>query len=208
MKNFTERDILNAAITAHNVNQAYCLGLDDWSQKSWPEAPNWQKESAIKGVKFLIANPTAGPDESHKSWLKEKESTGWVYGEVKDPVKKTHPCIVAYEELSISQRMKDTLFQATVKGVLGVDIQTQLKEEESSVKFILNGFKVRSTNPILTYAKVLMLLELSGVTGYPEQIYTITFKNSKHELDGILRPGDQIIAQENTVINACVTGAA
>ena len=66
------------------------------SQPHWDEAPDWQKKSAINGVRFHRENPQAGDDASHNSWMQEKVEDGWVYGEVKDPGAKTHPCIVPY----------------------------------------------------------------------------------------------------------------
>ncbi len=46
---------------------------------------------------------------SHANWIEYKLDDGWVYGEEKDPVKKTHPCMVPYDELPHDQRMKDTV---------------------------------------------------------------------------------------------------
>ena len=36
----------------HEANAAYCLSLGDTSQTDWDNAPDWQKKSAINGVKF------------------------------------------------------------------------------------------------------------------------------------------------------------
>ena len=47
------------ARVAHEVNRAYCAALGDVSQLQWDEAPEWQKKSAITGVKFNIDNKTA-----------------------------------------------------------------------------------------------------------------------------------------------------
>ena len=58
-----------------------------------------------------------GPRESHAGWLAEKVATGWVYGPVKDPAAKTHPCMVPFDRLPFSQQAKDVLFQTTVWGV-------------------------------------------------------------------------------------------
>jgi hypothetical protein len=48
--------------------------------------------------------------------LAEKKADGWVYGEVKDPEKKEHPCLVEYEELPKDQQAKDSLFIAVVRS--------------------------------------------------------------------------------------------
>jgi hypothetical protein len=105
------------AQVAHEVNKAYCEAIGDKSQTSWEDAPAWQKESAVLGVMFHVENPDAGPDASHNSWMKQKVDTGWVYGEEKDPEAKTHPCIVPFEELSLSQQVKDYLFRQVVHSL-------------------------------------------------------------------------------------------
>lgn len=98
----------------HQANKAYCEALDDNSQVDWEEAPQWQKDSAIAGVEFHM-NGEHGPEASHNNWMAQKEAEGWVYGEVKDPAKKEHPCMVPYGELPLTQRQKDALFIAVVK---------------------------------------------------------------------------------------------
>ena len=103
MPNIVER----AAHAAHEALRAYCQGLGDHSQKPWHEAPPWQCESAIKGVEFIRDNPDAPPSATHDSWLREKKAGGWKYGPIKDPKKREHPCYVAYDELSLSQKAKD-----------------------------------------------------------------------------------------------------
>ena len=105
------------AKVCHEANKAYCESLGDLSQKHWDEAPDWQKESAINGVNFHLSNPEAKPSNSHDEWLKEKLATGWKYGEVKDEIKKEHPCIVPYEQLPEEQRKKDALFIAIVNAL-------------------------------------------------------------------------------------------
>ena len=99
---------------AHEVNRAYCAALGDNSQPKWEEAPDWQRSSAINGVRFHVENPDAGPDHSHNEWLKEKEATGWKFGPVKDADKKEHPCFVPYEQLPVEQKAKDFLFRGVV----------------------------------------------------------------------------------------------
>ncbi len=99
---------------AHEVNRAYCQALGDASQLAWADAPEWQRTSAINGVLFHRANPDAGPDHSHVAWLREKLDTGWVWGPVKDPALKQHPCCVPYDQLPVEQKAKDYLFRAVV----------------------------------------------------------------------------------------------
>lgn len=102
----------------HEANRAYCKGLGDDSQPRWEEAPRWQIDSAINGVRHCLDNPESKPSDSHENLLKEKDTAGWKYGPVKDPDKKEHPCFVPYEKLPASQRRKDTLFLAIVRAMI------------------------------------------------------------------------------------------
>lgn len=99
------------AALCHEVNKAYCESLGDYSQPSWEDAPEWQKESAINGVRFHMDNETT-PEQSHINWMRQKEAEGWTWGPVKDPEKKTHPCMVPYDQLPQAQRSKDYIFKA------------------------------------------------------------------------------------------------
>ena len=102
------------AKTAHDINKAYCEATGDFSQPTWEDAPDWQRDSALNGVAFHLENDVT-PEDSHINWMKQKESEGWVYGDTKDPEAKTHPCMVPYAELPVEQRVKDYLFKAAVE---------------------------------------------------------------------------------------------
>jgi len=43
----------------------------------------------------------------HMRWSWEKRLNGWTLGEVKDDIKKTHPSLIPYEQLSESEKEKD-----------------------------------------------------------------------------------------------------
>ncbi|MCP3997512.1 MAG: hypothetical protein GY722_20995 [bacterium] len=106
------------ACVAHEANRGYCMSIGDDPQPFWADAPAWQRESAVAGVQNLIDNPDAPPSRSHECWLEHKRRDGWVYGPVKDPATKQHPCMVEYDELPEAQRLKDSLFVAVVKALL------------------------------------------------------------------------------------------
>lgn len=105
------------ARVCHETNRAFCQTIDDWSQPTWDDAPQWQKDSAIAGVGFHLSNPGSPPSASHESWLKVKVADGWVYGPVKDPIKKEHPCMVPYDQLPADQQKKDALFIGVVEAL-------------------------------------------------------------------------------------------
>lgn len=101
---------------AHEANRILCLLNGEAVQPPWMEAPQWQKDSAVDGVRHLYDNPDATPRDSHDNWMRHKENDGWVYGPVKDPAKKEHPCMVPYDELPLAQRVKDYMFRLCVLG--------------------------------------------------------------------------------------------
>lgn len=106
------------ARVCHEVNRAYCQSLGDHSQPAWEEAPQWQKDSALLGVTLHSEN-NVGPEASHESWMAQKVADGWVFGELKDPEAKTHPCIVPFSELPPAQQAKDFIFRAVVHSLRG-----------------------------------------------------------------------------------------
>lgn len=105
------------ARVCHEVNRSYCEALGDFSQQTWNDAPEWQKDSVRAGVRLHIENPNAGPEASHASWMRQKEQEGWVYGPVKDPDAKQHPCMVPFSELPREQQAKDFIFRSVVHAL-------------------------------------------------------------------------------------------
>lgn len=105
------------AEAAHEANRIYCAATGDMSQTHWKDAPDWQRTSAMNGVRGVLAGNS--PEQSHVSWLAEKVSTGWTLGPVKDPVKKEHPCMVPYADLPAAQQAKDHLYVAVVHAMAG-----------------------------------------------------------------------------------------
>lgn len=98
----------------HEANRLWCQSHGDMSQVPWMNAPDWQRESAVNGVIFIMQNPDAGDSASHDNWMREKLANGWVYGEVKDADAKTHPCLVPFVQLPPEQQAKDALFRSIV----------------------------------------------------------------------------------------------
>ena len=107
--------IETVAQMCHEANRIYCVSLGDFSQGEWSQAPDWQRESAINGVKAQMANPDMTPRMSHESWLEEKRKAGWAFGNVKNSQTKIHPCFVPYDKLPEDQKLKDTIFSGICK---------------------------------------------------------------------------------------------
>jgi hypothetical protein len=110
----TDALITAIAIACHNANKKHCESIGDNSQKSWSETPENIRASAIDGVSKWWVGDILTPEQSHESWMAFKKADGFVYGEVKDLEKKTHPCMVPYGDLPEEQRIKDDIFMSTV----------------------------------------------------------------------------------------------
>jgi len=111
------KNISLIAKVCHEANRAWCAANDDDSQLSWDDAPEWQIDSAINGVEYALRRPNVTIADMHSNWMAEKIEDGWIYGEVKDPIAKTHPCMVPYDQLPEFQRKKDALFLAIVRAL-------------------------------------------------------------------------------------------
>lgn len=126
---------------AHEVNRAYCQAMGDDSQPSWPDAPQWQKDSAMLGVELHLTTPDAGPEASHQSWMAQKLADGWSYGPNKLPDLKQHPCLVPFDQLPKEQQAKDYLFRGVVHA-LSQDVPPPLHLLTFCVLVLKNGFTV------------------------------------------------------------------
>jgi len=110
--------IVDIAKACHEANRVLCEAYGDWSQPLWEEAEDWQRDSAINGVRFVIDNPDAPASANHDSWSEHKLRDGWTYGPVKDPEQKTHPCLVPFDQLPPEQQAKDVLFHAVCQALI------------------------------------------------------------------------------------------
>lgn len=110
-------NVSDIARVCHEVNRAYCHALGDPTQCAWKDAPDWQKQSAVNGVAFHLANPDAGPEGSHDNWVNDKVKAGWIYGPERLPEEKEHPCIMEFEMLPKEQQAKDYIFAQIVHSM-------------------------------------------------------------------------------------------
>jgi hypothetical protein len=106
------------AKVAHDANRAYCETIGDFTQPSWDDAPQWQKESARMGVDLHLSGDFP-PEASHLAWMTNKFDEGWRWGMEKDSEKKEHPCLVPFDQLPREQQAKDYLFQGIVHALRG-----------------------------------------------------------------------------------------
>ena len=111
MHTLSDDQIKFIAKECHNNNMLFCRAVGDHSQVEWDQAPDNIKQSAIAGVTYFMSSPTSESSDQHEAWMAFKLKDGWVYGETKDEDKKTHPCLVPYDQLPLDQQFKDYLFR-------------------------------------------------------------------------------------------------
>lgn len=115
-----DKNVELLAAACHSAWYAYTVLALGEQGKPWSSAPDWQKESMMNAVQFWDVECAAFPEGmpleekvktlaplSHENWMEYKKDEGWVYGETKDPEKKTHPCLVPYDKLPHDQKVKD-----------------------------------------------------------------------------------------------------
>src|SRR5258705_8348203 len=103
--------VTGIAIVCHEANRVWCVVNGDFSEKVWESAEQWQRDSALKGVEFVLANLDASDNAQHDAWMADKIADGWTYGPVKDAIVKMHPYLVPFDQLPLYQQTKDRLFK-------------------------------------------------------------------------------------------------
>jgi hypothetical protein len=61
-------------------------------------------------VDAIIDGDELAPEDAHQLWVDAFVRDGWVYGPTRDYIKKTHPSLVPFSELSLRERAKDAVF--------------------------------------------------------------------------------------------------
>lgn len=95
----------------------YQIGVgEDYNEQPTQE----QLEMIINGISFVLENPGATPEQIHDDWMKSKSDQGYIYGSKKDEDKKTHPDMVPFCDLSITEQRKDIMTSTVIR--LGLEL--------------------------------------------------------------------------------------
>lgn len=66
----------------------------------------------------------------HETWADQRVRTGWVYGTKDNPERKTHRCLVEYDDLPESEKDMDrTTVTQTIKMLLQMGYEIKKREE-------------------------------------------------------------------------------
>lgn len=77
-----------------------------------------QRDEAFRTQMADVIAMMCGPDrktspgELHDDWVRAYEAMGWTYGPVRDTEAKTHPDMVAFDQLGFREQIKDAVFAA------------------------------------------------------------------------------------------------
>jgi hypothetical protein len=94
-----------------NLRQARGIA-DKLRRMGWEMRPVGSAGSAVEGIPADVIEALAIYE--HEEWVKERVSSGWIYGETKDVDKKQSPYLVPYEALS--EEIKD-LDRDTIRNI-------------------------------------------------------------------------------------------
>lgn len=103
----------------HEANNKLLIDNGKEPLPDWNNLDRNQRFINIKSVRRIVDKPTITPEEIHDEWVKNKRRDGWVYGEVKDDEKKTHPLLVDFNVMSKFDKEKDIIFIKTVLDNMG-----------------------------------------------------------------------------------------
>ena len=124
MSDTDEQEIARLARVAHEANRA----LQDDDGDECPSLP-WACEDpatrALTARGVALARDGLSPAELHEAWCDGKRAQGWVYGETKDRILKTHPCLVPYDQLPEHQQVKDRVLRAIVTELIAQAHETE-----------------------------------------------------------------------------------
>lgn len=69
--------------------------------------PNPIDTSDVVLTPELLALTEKIAEQVHELWSQGRVKEGWMYGELRDDIKKTTPCLVPYKELPESEKIYD-----------------------------------------------------------------------------------------------------
>lgn len=97
----------------HNIESNYLHSIGK-KFLTWEEAGPVIQDLRIKIVTIILENNIPTPEYNHQVWKNTKIKDGWIYGDVLDYEKKTHPFITEYENLDHEHRFKDAILFSVV----------------------------------------------------------------------------------------------
>jgi len=84
-----------------------------------------------RGVKLpedLVALTEQLAESTHDQWARQRLKDGWTWGPERNDKTKTHPCLVAYDDLPVSEKAYDRkTAMETLKAIQVLDFEIRRK---------------------------------------------------------------------------------
>lgn len=108
---------LTIARICADSNRALCIANGDHSRRSWDECDQDYQVSVYDLVLRTQFHLDITAETIHQLWWDDKLAKGWTLGPVLDYELKTHPCLIAFDELPEMEKAKDRLFIGIVRAL-------------------------------------------------------------------------------------------
>lgn len=109
------------AAIAYTAGQTIAKLLNDPNvspSPQWNTLSDEAKSSVIQAVVSIHTGLIANPQQSHENWVRDKTIEGWKQGSPKSVTLKTHPDLVPWHDLPLTERMKNIFFYNYVRELL------------------------------------------------------------------------------------------
>lgn len=94
-----------AARIVHEAHRAYQNILNDpYPNQPWDALDDFARDTVISRVELIRDGWTPGMVQ--EAWVSRMEQAGWSWGTVKDPFRKTHPELLAWDCCSPESKRK------------------------------------------------------------------------------------------------------
>jgi len=113
---YTDEQVARVTHAANSALQN--IQGDPMPSTTWDAERNEVRSAKIAGV-AAVRREGKFPRDLHAMWMDHMAGLGWVYGPEKDLERKTHPCMVPYQDLPVSQRHKDIVFWVLTLALSG-----------------------------------------------------------------------------------------
>ena len=112
-----QESLNSIARTVHEAVQAWSTAHGQSDIPNWDDAPEWMRASTYESVVRVIENAGMSGRELHQFWVEEKMRDGWQYGPTKSSEARAHPLMIPFDELPVTERLKDDLVVAIVRAL-------------------------------------------------------------------------------------------
>jgi hypothetical protein len=94
---------------------------EDWADEPWDSAPPERRALCIGAVSLVLQGGVTSPGVTHEYWAAGMAMDGWVWGPDKDLVRKQHPSLVPWAELTPRAQLGQRLLVLIAREMAAAD---------------------------------------------------------------------------------------